>query len=887
MRKYMKIIFSAFMCICLALSTPIFSFATESGIDTKNALSDNLLMISSKEDFLTFSENCRLDSYSNDLQVTLTTDIDLTNEDFEGIPIFNGIFDGGRHRIKGLFITDDGSSKGLFRYIGANAVVKNLIVEGSVSPDGSRSMVGGIVGTNEGLIQACTFSGTVTGADSVGGIAGTNNITGIIENCQVYGTLHGNHFVGGIVGENLGVIRNCSNLTKINTTVEENNVDISDITLDSLTSSEAAVTSTDIGGITGHNIGVIRGCENHGNIGYQHIGYNIGGIAGTHSGYIENCTNYGTIFGRKETGGIVGQMEPASTLNYDADTFQILDSQLNTLSNLTNRMHQHAKNDTAVDSSDIDTLSKEIENAQNALNRLDINNGSIDPDSILATQNTLSGSLTKILDTSTKIANANQAATDTLSSDFQAIIKHVGKISTTMNNATSHLGGSFKDVSEQDTDADTIGKVTGCINYGTVQGDLNVGGIVGTISPENDLDLENDITITGNSSMNFDYEVRAVIRNSENQGALIAKRQSAGGIVGSALLGLISDCTNTGKIDATTANYVGGIAGECHGSIRNCNVKCIISGSSYVGGIAGLASTVSDCRSMIQINEGTEKLGAILGYADKDGSYTGNYYLTVKTDLGGIDGISYESKARALSEEEFFALPNLPEMFKKQTLRFVFESGSSKNIIIDYGSRINVSDIPSVPKKEGYRGSWDGYDELISEEIVFNTTFTSVYSPLSSTVQSRDLRGNGMPILLASGDFTTTNTIKLYISPTTPSLTEGQQIVEIFKYTLPNSNTPTTMRYAYLPDYNIEEITLFVYNEETDWHPVEFTVNGSYLVFSVNKDDSAFCIIHTTPDYTFLTLTISAAVILILLITLLILCIRRNQKKRKTDMINN
>lgn len=875
MYKKLRWSFSLLLCITIALMNPLSSMAAPE----KEA--DNTLIISSIEDFLTFSENCRLDSYSKNLSVRLESDIDLSGTSFDSIPIFYGTFDGNKHRIKGLSLTSDGSVKGLFRYTQETAIVKNLIIEGKIAPDGSRKTIGGLSGNNAGLIQNCVFSGSVTGSENIGGLVGINEVTGIIENCQVYGAIHGDHFVGGIAGENNGVIRNCENLTKLNTTVEENNIEISDITIDSLTSSESVVTSTDIGGITGANSGVIRNCENHGTIGYQHIGYNIGGISGNNIGYIANCTNYSKIWGRKEIGGIVGQIEPASTLDYKADTFQILENQFNTLSELTNRAASNAENNANVNDSDLNTLSSELKKAQKALEQLESNSGTPDWDQLLASQTVLAGSLSKILETSGKIASSNQGTTDALSKDLEAITKQAGKISSTLSNTSSNLGVTFSDVSDKDTADNFIGKIADCNNLGSIQGDLNVGGIAGAISLENDLDPEEDIQVVGNESMNFNYEIRSVIRNCTNQGQIVAKRQGAGGIAGFTSMGLIHSCTNTGEINAEMAVYVGGIAGESHGYIRNCNTKCILSASSYAGGIAGLASTVSDCRSMIQISGSKEKTGAILGDKTEDFSYKNNYYLPVKTDLGGIDGISFEDLAKPLSEEDFFALENLPDMFKKQTLKFVFDGESSKNITIEYGNRIHVADIPSVPKKSGYRGTWDGYDELISSELVFDTTFHTIYTPLSTTTQSRDTRTNGAPILLAVGEFTTDNTIKLSSSDYKPVLSKNQVLVEVIDYNVPGSNKPVSLRYNMDKKYSPESITILSRTEDGLWQNTNFTVSESYLVFDIDNLSGTFSVIYTKPDYTLKIVLISGGILLIM--SILVLTVRKKKQSKHTN----
>ena len=871
------LLFPIILSSCIAFSSPLSSLAAPATIEEISEEQSNLLTISTVEEFLSFTESCRLDSYSKDLYVTLGADLDLSQSDFESIPIFYGNFDGNNHRIKGLILNSDGSIKGLFRYIGEGAVVKNLIVEGDINPDGSRSVIGGIAGENSGHIKNCVFSGSVTGSENIGGIVGNNTLSGIIEDCQIYGTIHGDHFVGGITGNNYGVIRNCSNFTKINTTVEENSIEISDITLDSMTTSESPVTATDIGGITGTNSGVIRNCQNQGAIGYQHIGYNIGGICGNSIGYITGCTNYSTILGRKEVGGIVGQSEPAVILDYDADTLQILENQLNTMSVLTERAGNNVETNATVSDSNLDALSKDIATAQKALDQLESSDSTTDPDQIIASQSALAGSLSNILETSGKIANENQHTSDSLSKDLNAISKQAGKISSTLSHASDNLGVQFTDISDADTENDTLGKISDCTNSGTIQADLNAGGIVGTISIETDLDPEENIKVDGNTSMNLNYNVRAVIRDCQNQGIITAKRQYAGGIVGLASLGLIHSCTNTGELDASSADHIGGIAGESNGYIRNCNVKCMISATSYVGGIAGIASCVTDCRSMIQINDYKEKYGAVLGYSTKEYTYENNYYLPVKTDIGGIDGISYEALAKPLCENDFFALENLPDMFKKQTLRFVYDSGSSKNLVLDYGTRIKVADIPAVPKKTGYRGKWENYDELISSKLVFDTTFTIIYTPFSTTVQSRNMRNEISPVLLAEGEFTTDNAINLDATEGPNNLTSEQTLIESWSFTLPYNNSVANLHYLPPSDITTDNLTIFIQNNENSWRKADTKLLESYLVFPINGNDTSFAVIYQKPDYT-INYVIAGSIAGLFVIIGCIIAIRKKKK---------
>ena len=166
-------------------------------------------------------------------------------------------------------------------------------------PSGSRTTVGGLAGSNAGTLHNCRFEG-VSGASIVGGIAGNNLVTGVIESCTTTGSVYGAHFIGGLcAGENHGIIANSTNAASVNTTVEQNDIDLSELTLGDLIGIENAADITDIGGIAGQSSGVIRACMNRGTVGYQHMGYNVGGIAGSQTGYIEGCVNYGTVYARK------------------------------------------------------------------------------------------------------------------------------------------------------------------------------------------------------------------------------------------------------------------------------------------------------------------------------------------------------------------------------------------------------------------------------------------------------------------------------------------------------------------------------------------------------------------------------------------------------------
>ena len=326
----------------LILQTPATAYAAEtltyeqykggSGYSSTAQEQDYAIVeISTEEDLRRLTENCVLDSWSRGIKVVLQNDIVLSMESEFSIPTFAGIFDGNGFTISNVKLTGNGSAVGLFRYVQEDAKVRNLTVSGEISPSGSQDQVGGIAGVNYGSIENCKFSGNVIGDNEVGGIVGVNEETGEIRRCESSANVIGNHSAGGIVGSNHGILNNCSNSGSINTYSTEVTYELDDITMDNLeqiNSTSNVAAHTDTGGIAGISDGKIYYCSNSGAIGYRHVGYNTGGIVGRlHQGYLQNCTNTGYVQGRKDVGGIVGQMEPFLEIQYLSDKLKELDTE--------------------------------------------------------------------------------------------------------------------------------------------------------------------------------------------------------------------------------------------------------------------------------------------------------------------------------------------------------------------------------------------------------------------------------------------------------------------------------------------------------------------------------------------------------------------------------
>ncbi|MBR4703104.1 MAG: hypothetical protein IKO91_04610 [Oscillospiraceae bacterium] len=296
-------------------------------------------VVQSREDLEKLAELCVLDTASRGLEVLLAADLDLEGREFAPIPLFAGHFDGQGHTIRGLKITRAASVTGLFRQLLPGALVENLSVSGKVTPSGTAEQVGGLCGWNGGTLRSCSFAGTVAGSRSVGGLCGAVGPEGLAEKSTMEGSVSGLHQVGGIAGEVRGALRGCLNRAAVNT--EQTSASFpaeASLGLDLSLSAEEILDITDVGGIAGLSTGTLADCENLGEVGHLHVGYNVGGVAGRLSGAAENCRNGGPVSGRKDVGGILGQLEPEAGWSFSEGRLAELEGRLAELKRRVDRL---------------------------------------------------------------------------------------------------------------------------------------------------------------------------------------------------------------------------------------------------------------------------------------------------------------------------------------------------------------------------------------------------------------------------------------------------------------------------------------------------------------------------------------------------------------------
>lgn len=219
------------------------------------------------------------------ISAKLTANINLNGKAWTAIGTssnkFAGTLDGDEahhYTVSGLK-----GSKGLFDYVDSTGKVKNLSVDAVLTANG---VVGGIVDFNDGTVENCLFSGSVTNSSSYGA-------------------------AGGIVGKSEGensVVRNCVNTGSIKNT----------------TGSYSSTLS--VGGIVGYTYGKVESCYSTGKV-YadpaKTTNKAIGGIAGAVKGssYYEkwgaliNCYVIGTVTGPESgIGAVVGTVDSGTSI---------------------------------------------------------------------------------------------------------------------------------------------------------------------------------------------------------------------------------------------------------------------------------------------------------------------------------------------------------------------------------------------------------------------------------------------------------------------------------------------------------------------------------------------------------------------------------------------
>ena len=866
------------LVVCLLLTgIPTTAFATESdeAEPEEFIIPEDAVYLSSPEDILNLAENCISDAWSRDRVFVLKNDIDLSGTEFTSIPTFGGTFLGQGFTVSGLRLTGEVNALGFFRYLQKTALVEDLHLKGTVQPAKSGNLdIGGMVGVNSGTVKNCSFTGKVSGTERIGGIAGRNKVSGIIEGCTTSGIIYGDHYIGGIAGENMGVIRSCVNKAEVNTQVDHNSVSVGGISIESLTQKESISDATNIGGIAGTSSGVIRGCVNKADIGYEKMGYNVGGISGSQIGYITECENYGTINGSNGVGGIVGQFKPNAVLNMGENYIsELTDQMINLMGSMSGMMGSMQGM--------MGNLSLDKENLEESMDMLkDPSNW--DPDSIHAAVNEMNNSFNGMYQD--MVASGSR-----MLGQMNSMMGSMGEMAETMEKLNEGLNIKIIDISREDTPENTVAKVSDCANYAAVYGETYVGGITGIADIE-DTTAQNDIQGQITMSTEGEMIMRLVIRDCRNMGTVSAAKAYTGGIAGNMTIGAIFHGMNTGSVDALNADYVGGIAGSSETYIVDSFSRSILAGSQYVGGIAGYGTEVMGCYAVTEIAAATKFAGGILGYTDplpdeEMGLVLENrYYLTGK-NMGGIDGVCYEGATAPMTIGEFLAAETLDDCFRTVTVRFVAEGQEDTVLTVGLGESLPVAKIPQLEVGEHELYQWQlipgvtaqtlsmgetAQVQYVSKErltnILFDQTYEAVFDAKNMVVASGETAASGRSLALAVGAFDQGATLNLTdITEQNPNI-NGKTLQQVWQVTM--SDIGVEKLHCHIPEgVDAEQIVLHVKDISGNWVQRSFTVEGSYMIFPFTHGESGFALeVLPAEEFPVATVVIAAAAAMLVLI---------------------
>lgn len=758
MKKYLKKrIIPAGLSLILIIMTVISIMPIN--VSAEDSL--NAIEISRVNELIEFANKCKYDSYSKDKIVKLTADIDVSGSDFKGISYFAGTFDGGSHIISGFNVDYKGSDFGFFRYIAESGFITNLNISGSINVTGSQENIGGIAGVNKGVINESSFSGKVNASTATGAIAGYNHENAKIVSCTSDADILATNQTGGIAGVNDGLISSCTSKSRVNTQELDTTLDIGGVDVGTLNLTQNVIDRNDMGGVAGESTGIISDCVNYGKIGFAHTGYNVGGIAGKQSGKVITCSNEGEIYGRKDVGGIVGQAEPDIESEYLNDRVDDVQSSIDiinsTLNNMSSSMNNASSDVKSYTENIIDQYKELLDKLQDKLNGNNDNDEKIED---------FVDDISKDIENST-VADDIHGVADTVDSEIRTIadsierisaqIKNIGNTVTETMDVVTSDDDYIEDISSADSAQNSDGVIAKSVNRGAVHGDINAGGIAGTMNVEYDVDPEYDLDITETTNVRLRSTVSDVVIYCINYGEVNSKKDCAGGIVGLQELGLVYGSEGYGTVKSETGNYVGGIAGNSASAITDSYSLCNVESEDYTGGICGKGYTMQNCISIPAILGDGEAKGSLAGIIESDGEVSTNIF--VNDIYGGIDDINYSGKADSASYEAVMAMENIPDGFHRVTLVFKADGNVIDTKNIAYNANLGVSELPSIPDKDGYYAQWP--ENIVSKPILQNTVVEAEYHVWIESVAGDIASQNDKPLFIAEGKFYDDNKITL------------------------------------------------------------------------------------------------------------------------------
>lgn len=479
----------------------------------------------------------------------------------------------GKNDIREDFAGTIFSDGGQLNYV-ANAGSVTSIADLITTDDSKKSSyVGGIIGSNYGVINRGRNTGTVTGVNYVGGIAGLNASGAEMTNISnaIAAEISGENYVGGIVGTNAGEITGDMNL--VNEGKVKGNQYVGGVAGENRAGGVIENVNTSInldvsgkgakyfGGVTGTNSGTITNAHNTGDISASEAEY-VGGITGVNEkdAVLENAGNSGNVFGGSHVGGVAavnksshdgGKITNSGTVTAKnggaAGIFYENEAGLNNVE-LVNTGSVSGKSDDhgtggviGVNNGNITnsklTSSGNVDGGDNTGGLIGVNSGTISGSTLANTGyvkaesgENVGGLIGK--NTGSVIGGRNEA--DTM---YVHKIYNNGRVSGVTN-----VGGLI---------GNNEGKLTAGYNTGNVNGQQNVGGIA----------------CTNNGSISEVFNT-VMTGDAEATGSIFGTDGNVGGLVGhNEENGTLTDAYNTTAVNGSGAK--GNAVGTNDGAVKN------------------------------------------------------------------------------------------------------------------------------------------------------------------------------------------------------------------------------------------------------------------------------------------------------------------------------
>ena len=749
----------------------------------------------------------------------------------------------------------------------------------------NRNDMGGIAGGSSGIITACFNDGTIGYNHSgynVGGICGRQS--GEVIGCSNEGDVYGRKDVGGIVGQAEPYIESEYLNDKLSNTKDEINR-----LSDSITGINSAINSA-----TSDSSKYLNKLVDSYGKDLDSIKSTVDEISKSVSDNSPEAKAY-IVSINKAIKNIEALSEEEKKLAKSVPTKEEIEDIEKLQKKYDIKDLGDIKNIKNISAEDY----KKLKDAKDSIESVSANKSTSDElqknlkslyDNMDKLQSTYSVSANSAADAAQKFANniKDNGNYDNLQNLVNSVDSGTGKILASINEASGQLN-HMSDMLSEDIESitgnkdliydisslDTIsanGVISRCVNKGSVEGDINIGGIAGTMNIEYEADPELDIDLTEKLNIRLRTSVNDIIIYCENDGTITSKRNCVGGISGSQEFGLIYSCECYGNISTEAGDYTGGVVGQSKGSVWLCYSLSRLTGKAYVGGITGYGVNITECISLSDLEADGEYLGCIAGFVTEDGTVKDNYFIN--DNYEGIDGISYQGRAERSTYDEIISMEGKPEIFDYVKVTFTADDELITESSIPYGSSLISEDYPKLEDKPGYYVRWE---EPENEIIKSNTTINAKYIPWNQSLASSILNDDGGAMFLVSGEFYEESALNMKEISGPEALEKGEKLKYAYSWSLTNVdglNLNGLTGHFYVGD-KAKDAEIYILKDDK-WSKVDSVVDGSYITCTIPYGAS-FAVVTVDKDYTYYYI---AGIVLLLIIILIISTIKRRKLKK-------